>query len=165
MAAGCQAYSQQFVVQVQNNYYTKKQRNNIVFYLQYDGLPNSEYFAITPDSHLPLTLPSLSLNRSSSIGGDRTTVSIKFNLTLINVNFPGVSWFGQTTIDLCKNITNSRYAGTTLSFNQQQPDNTFSQVQSVSLTQNNENITATLPSNVSNSSLVGEIKISGKNTI
>lgn len=41
MAAGCQAYSQQFVVQVQNNYYIKKQRNNIIFYLQYDALPNS----------------------------------------------------------------------------------------------------------------------------
>lgn len=34
-------YSQAVIFPVLNNYYVKKQRNNIILYTQYDGLPTS----------------------------------------------------------------------------------------------------------------------------
>ncbi len=38
---GCQNYAQQAVLSVQNVMYIKKQRNNLIVYAVYDGLPVS----------------------------------------------------------------------------------------------------------------------------
>lgn len=51
--AGCQNYSQQTVLTVQNALYIKKQRNNFMAYIVYDGLPVTENFVVVPDYHTP----------------------------------------------------------------------------------------------------------------
>lgn len=68
-AVGCQGYLQQFGLAVQNSYFVKKQKNNVIFYAVYDGLAVSESYVIVTDSQIPQPVPSLTLARTSSTGG------------------------------------------------------------------------------------------------
>lgn len=79
-AFGCINFNQQFNLIAINNFYVKKQTNNIIIFAQYDGLAASQSYIVAPTSHIPLSLPALDLRRNTSIGANYVSISIKFNL-------------------------------------------------------------------------------------
>lgn len=117
---------------------------------------------ISTDNQTPLSVPSLLLNRTSSIGGESTTVSLRFSL----LPFAGsTTTFGLVTVDISSNITNPRVQNTVFSYGQIDSSNQVAQVTGIIFVRTGQNITVSIPSGSSSSSLIQKIDISGKNAL
>lgn len=110
-------------------------------------------------------MPALGTTRTSSVGADDTTVALTFSLVSADIPAGALS-FGQITIDISSNITNSKYVPTAYSYSQQnQSTLTYNQIATVTFTKNSQNITMLVPASHSNLSYSNLVTITGKNTL